>query len=628
MKKNLLKIGVLVAVSAPLAVNLTSCGGGSNSDSSSVYSVIDNTYDCKTEAAKRPGLIVVNFWHAFNNVNETAARLVNNAFNKAQLEDPNNANPICVDMSSYGDYDSLMQQVTAAATGDGVPTLVSSYPDHIATYNTQGIVVDMAKFQNDDSLKITDFDDFLESYKRESYNYVFTPEVYDSFVESETTNPYGIGQLLSLPVNKSTEVMYYNKTFFDLFTSKAAGDLSKVKLANGQDGTTAPYADLYQQALDAPTSTISVTYDGKTYTGKPWDLKADDDSVITLKHPGDVDPSKPNTWLTWDDVEVNGLIIQQISKNFIDPISGNVYNEIIQTGDKYASDITKRGSYSISWDSVSNLFITLANSLNKYSTVTKTADGTKMQAQLLFNDPEVVNLYQKMRDLFDDGIFTIPGLIGDQSSKYGTNAFVSQSIFMSVGSTAGAALNSAGEFEVGISAVPVVDNTTEYEEDGETVKTTKAKVISQGTNISMLAPKAYSSVTSASTDVAQQAAYKKQVAAWEYVKYVTSYEGNLTFATNTTYFPTRSSVLNSQEYRDHLDKKLAIASSAAEAKAMEVGLAMSTTTAMFTDRPFPGSAQIRLDIDPIFKTLLSSSTPVDQTIGSFYNEQSKKLSEF
>ena len=80
-------------------------------------------------------------------------------------------------MSSYGDYDSLMQQVTAAATGDGVPTLVSSYPDHIATYNTQGIVVDMAKFQNDESLKITDFDDFLESYKRESYNYVFTPEV-------------------------------------------------------------------------------------------------------------------------------------------------------------------------------------------------------------------------------------------------------------------------------------------------------------------------------------------------------------------------------------------------------------------------------------------------------------------
>lgn len=614
MKKNLTKVALLVALTAPVCMNLASCTKPEPSK---------DKYDCVEEAKKasKEGrkLTILNFWHAFNNVNETAARIINDRFNDEHIKPADGSAGICVTMTSYGDYDKLQDQITAGIQSKKVPDLISSYPDHIANYFKQNVVVDMEKFQSDETLKITDFEDFFTSYQKESYNYVFDKETYDKYNQEVSEGAeYGHGSLMSLPVNKSTEVMYYNKTFFDIFTT---GDLTKAKLKSGETADKAKYASQF-----TPTE-ITVKYNNKTYTGYPWDLKASDGSKIALKHPGTIDVSKPDTWMTWDDVEVNGLIIQQITLNYKDVITGEWYNDKIQPGDQHESQIQNNGSFSISWDSTSNLFITIANSYDKYSTVKPTGNGSKMKAELLFNDPEVVTTYDKLRDLYKKGIFVIPKLIGDKSSKYGTPAFVGQSIFMSIGSTAGAALNNGGDFEMGVTAPVVVDNSTTYNEDGS-VKTTKAKVISQGTNISMLATPGLADVTKDDTDAARKAAYEKQVSAWTYVKYVTDYEQNLTFATNTSYFPTRASVLNSADFKKYMEEKKADPSSASEAMAIEVGLQISDTKAYFTDRPFPESAQLRLDIDPIVTNILAAQDPVSTVVNNFHSEQTKKLSEF
>lgn len=621
MKKNILKVAMMVALAAPVGLNLASCGGdGESGSSSSTYSVLDNSYNCAEEAKKNPKVQVLNFWHAFNNVNESAARMINNEFNKLQLTDKKNENPICVEMTSYKDYNSLQDQVKAAisAGSTSFPALVSSYPDHVATYNDQGVVVDMDKFQQDNDLKITDFEDFLESYKVESYNYTLNKAALDKYnasLEQEGAK-YGKGQLFSLPVNKSTEVMYYNKTFFDLFTT-AKGDLTKVKTSSGTDATNLTGSKRFSELVASDElGIITVTYKDVTYTGKPWDLKNEDGTkTLSLSNPSDIDPTDVSTWLTWEDIEKNGLIIQQISKNYVDPFSGDLYTDLVLAGDEHKNQIAARGSFSISWDSAANFFITVANSFDKYTSISES--NGKLKANLLFNDPEVVTQFDTFRNLYKKGIFIIPALLGNKASKYGTDAFVKQQTVMSVGSTAGAALNSAGLFEVGVTAVPVISREN-------------PKVISQGTNVTMLSPKAYIDVTKNEKDTIKQKYYQKQKATWEYVKFITSYESNLTFATNTTYFPTRASVLNSDKYKQHLATKKNNPALKAEAVAMEAGLGMSTTGAMFTDRPFPGSSAIRgdIDTDKILTSILTSTDPVQSVISGFYSTQNAALKEF
>lgn len=618
VKKNLLKLVTAVAVLSPVAFNLASCNRGDSSQSasdssSSSYSVAEAKYNCAEEAAKNPNMTVLNFWHAFNNVNETAAVNVTNAFNEQHVHDE--SFPICVTLTGQKDYDTLFTQINASIQSGSIPDLVSSYPDHVANYREQNVVVDMSKFQDDAEYSIKDFDDILESYQKESYNYVFDKDTLDQYNQSlEAGAKYGKGSLMSLPINKSTEVMYYNKTFFDIFTT---GDLTKATLSDGQTADKAPFANRFLK------KEIRVTVDGKTYEGLPWDLKAADGTKLTLKHPGDIDVSDVSTWFTWDDVRVNGLIIQQITLNYYDVISGKKYNTLYTPGDKYASQIEQRGNFSISWDSVSNLFISLANSYNKYSTIEYNDASGKMNAKLLFNDQEVINQYQKMKNMFSEGVFTIPTLMGSQTDKYGTTQFINQNIFMSVGSTAGAALNGKGSFVTGVTAAPVVFNKTEGNHS--------PKIIQQGTNISMLAQADYVNLTKdalTSGTAVQQKAFKKQLAAWEYVKYATSYEGNMEFATGTNYLPTRTTVVNSEEYKQHIANKLANPATKAEAQAMQIALEIANTGVLFTDRPFPGSATLRTNSESIVKDFLSSTQSVAATINKFYSDESAKLKEF
>jgi len=99
-----------------------------------------------------------------------------------------------------GNYDTLRSNMIQAITAEAFPNIVQGYPDHVAEYLNGGVVVNLDPYVQNSTHGLTgdaNFDDIIEAYRLENSQY------------NEA------GTLYSLPYNKSTEVMIYNKTVFD-----------------------------------------------------------------------------------------------------------------------------------------------------------------------------------------------------------------------------------------------------------------------------------------------------------------------------------------------------------------------------------------------------------------------------
>lgn len=106
---------------------------------------------------------------------------------------------ITVIQSQEGGYDDVRDKVSKQLTTGAQPNVTYCYPDHVALYNLTGIsVVKLDQFINDPELGLTkeQVDDFIDAYYNEG-------------------KQFGDGYMYTLPLSKSTEVLYYNKTFFE-----------------------------------------------------------------------------------------------------------------------------------------------------------------------------------------------------------------------------------------------------------------------------------------------------------------------------------------------------------------------------------------------------------------------------
>ncbi|MGD9605553.1 MAG: ABC transporter substrate-binding protein, partial [Bacilli bacterium] len=109
---------------------------------------------------------------------------------------------ITVDVEALsGNYDLLRSTTMIDINSKQAPDLVIGYPDHFAEYYSAGALVNLTRFIEDEGVGFTEaqMNDFLETYLKE--NRGFNDE-YPEYI-------YG------LPFNKSTEVLVYNKTFFE-----------------------------------------------------------------------------------------------------------------------------------------------------------------------------------------------------------------------------------------------------------------------------------------------------------------------------------------------------------------------------------------------------------------------------
>ena len=117
---------------------------------------------------------------------------------------------ITVNHKSFGDYDGIRDQVTTElATGRG-PSLATCYPDHVALYNKSKAVLTL-----DDYIASTQTVTQGDGTTTEQVG--LTQAQIDDYVPFyyEEGKMYGDGKMYTLPLMKSTELLYYDATYFN-----------------------------------------------------------------------------------------------------------------------------------------------------------------------------------------------------------------------------------------------------------------------------------------------------------------------------------------------------------------------------------------------------------------------------
>ena len=189
MKKNLVSLLLLVAMIFNVFA-LSSCSLFGNKDG---YTELDlnGVYDGSK--------VTISFWHTMGADNKNLLESAIARFNEIY---PN----ITIEHLSYGDYDGVFEQVRTKLTAGKQPNIAYCYPDHVATYNRSESVITL------DSLIANT--NVIES---SGEMMGFTQEQLDDFIEGyyNEGKEYGDGKMYSLPFQKSTEVLYYNKTVFE-----------------------------------------------------------------------------------------------------------------------------------------------------------------------------------------------------------------------------------------------------------------------------------------------------------------------------------------------------------------------------------------------------------------------------
>ena len=108
-----------------------------------------------------------------------------------------------------GGYDDVRDQIKTELTVGNQPNIAYCYPDHVALYNIAKAVVTLDDLIASD-ITVTRADGSTEILG-------LTAEQQADFIAGyyNEGKEFGDGLMYTLPMSKSTEVLYYNKTFFD-----------------------------------------------------------------------------------------------------------------------------------------------------------------------------------------------------------------------------------------------------------------------------------------------------------------------------------------------------------------------------------------------------------------------------
>ena len=116
---------------------------------------------------------------------------------------------ITIEHSSYGGWSDIAGQINTEIAGDNQPNVAYCYPDHVAMYNLAQAVVTLDEFIASQAV-VTREDGTTEimGLTEEQKN-----DIIEGFYNEGMA--YGDGKMYTMPMSKSTEVLYYNKTFFE-----------------------------------------------------------------------------------------------------------------------------------------------------------------------------------------------------------------------------------------------------------------------------------------------------------------------------------------------------------------------------------------------------------------------------
>lgn len=151
--------------------------------------------------------VEITFWHAMNGEQEVALKELVDKFTE---KNPN----IKVTLQNQSSYPDLQQKITATtASPKDLPTITQSYADWLLNAIDDNLVVDLKPYIKNKTLKFDDYEDILKGFR-----------------EASTIE----GKIYGLPFNKSTEVLWYNKTLLDKLNISAPKTYEEFKEVSKQ----------------------------------------------------------------------------------------------------------------------------------------------------------------------------------------------------------------------------------------------------------------------------------------------------------------------------------------------------------------------------------------------------------
>lgn len=200
MRRRILAMLMLAAMVLSL---FTACGGNKddktptdsdNKEAVANFNVPEGGYDGSA--------VQITFYHTMGQNLREVLELYIAEFNKLY---PN----ITIVSEQVGGYDDVRDQISTEIPAGNQPNIAYCYPDHVALYNLAGAVTQL------DNLIASQ----VEVKRADGTTEILglTEEQKADFIAGyyDEGKQFGDGLMYTLPLSKSTEVLYYNKTFFE-----------------------------------------------------------------------------------------------------------------------------------------------------------------------------------------------------------------------------------------------------------------------------------------------------------------------------------------------------------------------------------------------------------------------------
>ena len=353
--------------------------------------------------------VTITFWHCLGHDKTNNLQIIVDRFNE-EYDGKYYLNLVKLD----GDYDSLHDTVRTKLAAGEVPALCMGYPDSFAEYIGDDInyssILRLGSFIEDPEYGFTqeELNDFIDAYLEEGQHYQFEGA-------------------WSLPMYKSTEIMYYNECYF-------AGD-------NAQNIAHFSEANVGKELHDQFAALQNAVYSAGS--------KATPEQLTALR-----EFSIANDGYTYD--------------------VPTYWDDMIELGRQMNADRAKEGITGqfvpIGYDSDANLYISQFAQRGIAYTRNDEEANEDTRLHYAFNNTEAREFVTEVTDLIREHVLMTQGSTGKYTNEY----FTANQAAMVIGSTGGSSYNVSSNFKVGLSQVPYYPG-----EDG----TQAPKYIMQGPSI-------------------------------------------------------------------------------------------------------------------------------------------------
>lgn len=489
----------LLTVAFASVLGITACGGGD---------IIHNVdQELSNQLPSSP--VVIKFWHCLGQEKTKNLNKVIEAFNVKY------AGHFVLDASIPGGttYDGLHSAVKTRVASGNVPALTMGYPDSFSEY--MGV-----RLEGSDILRLTNFINDERTInvnvieKNDQGNWVVKKDGSGNPVKEDLRLGYAASELAdfvapylnegkgyqfegywSLPMYKSTEVMYINYDYF-------MGDNPVNEIIFADDELYSGYWDIIE---------------AKTNLGKYYGRYHDDyvAKLAELKEyveaHGGVTYEVPQKWdeMLIDTVE-NGVITKKsLAKKMLD--------------DRAEHGVDNTNFIPVGYDSDANMVI--SQMIQRGIPYTSNDNIESKADHILFNNPQSEALLNEIYGCISKKYLCTKYSLDQTGSKYTNDKFSLGECVISIGSTGGSDYQVSDNFAVEVAPVPYSGSTPKYVQQGPSI----CFFDNENANIT--------------------------TGAWLFYKMLADPDMNTALATENSYDPVRISSVESPSYEEFVSHK-------------------------------------------------------------------------